>query len=63
MTVVGVVADMHNVSLTESPQVVIYAPFAQVADGYTKILNGWFATTFAFGCRGMWILRQPCSRR
>ncbi len=46
LTVVGVVSDLHTRSLTESPQIVIYAPFAQVPDGYTKMLNGWFATTF-----------------
>ena len=51
-TVVGVVADMHTRSLTESPQVVIYVPFAQVSDGMTKILNGWFSTTFAFRLAG-----------
>ncbi len=47
LTVVGTVADLHTRSLTESPQIVIYAPFAQMADGHTKILNGYFATTFA----------------
>lgn len=52
MTVVGVVADLHTRSLTESPQMVIYAPFAQMTDGYTKILNGWFATTFVLRLSG-----------
>ena len=51
-TVVGVVADTHNRSLTESPRVTIYEPFAQVADGFTKILNGWFSTTFALRLSG-----------
>jgi putative ABC transport system permease protein len=51
-TVVGVVADMHTHSLTDSPQVVIYLPFAQVSDEMMKILNGWFSTTFAFRLAG-----------
>jgi predicted lysophospholipase L1 biosynthesis ABC-type transport system permease subunit len=51
-TVVGVVADTHTYSLTETPQVVIYEPFAQMSDGMTKILNGWFATTFALRLSG-----------
>ena len=47
LRVVGVVADTHSRSLAESPQVMIYAPFAQVSDHLMKVINGWFPTTFA----------------
>jgi hypothetical protein len=46
-TVVGVVADVRTHSLAESPQPVVYEPFTQATDGLTKIVNGWFPTTFA----------------
>lgn len=45
--VVGVVADTHGRSLTETPRVTIYEPFAQLSDSMTKAINGWFPTTFA----------------
>jgi putative ABC transport system permease protein len=51
-TVVGVVADTHNQSLIEAPRMVIYEPFAQIPDGFMKMLNGWFATTFAMRLSG-----------
>lgn len=50
--VVGVVADTHSHSLAESPRVMIYAPFAQLSDSMTKIMNGWFPTTFAVRLSG-----------
>jgi putative ABC transport system permease protein len=50
--VVGVVADTHSHSLAESPQVMIYAPFAQLSDSMTKIMNGWFPTTFVVRLSG-----------
>ena len=51
-TIVGVVADVHAHSLAEAPQIVIYEPFAQLSDGSTKIINGWFPTTFAMRLSG-----------
>jgi predicted permease len=51
-TIVGVVADTHSHSLAETPQVMIYEPFAQLSDGLTKIVNGWFPTTFAIRLSG-----------
>jgi predicted permease len=45
-TVVGVVADVRTHSLAESPQPVVYEPFTQATDGLTKVINGWFPTTF-----------------
>jgi putative ABC transport system permease protein len=50
--VVGVVADTHSHSLAESPRVMIYAPFTQLTDSMTKILNGWFPTTFVVRLSG-----------
>jgi putative ABC transport system permease protein len=50
--VVGVVADTHSHSLAESPKVMIYAPFAQLSDSMTTIMNGWFPTTFAVRLSG-----------
>ncbi|HZY62889.1 MAG TPA: ABC transporter permease [Edaphobacter sp.] len=47
LRVIGVVADTHSRSLAESPQVMIYVPFAQVSDHLMKVINGWFPTTFA----------------
>ncbi|HTH53965.1 MAG TPA: FtsX-like permease family protein, partial [Edaphobacter sp.] len=46
-TVVGVVADVHTHSLAEGPQPVVYETFTQATDELTKIVNGWFPTTFA----------------
>ncbi|HZL27894.1 MAG TPA: ABC transporter permease, partial [Acidobacteriaceae bacterium] len=51
-TVVGVVADTHSHSLAEPPGVMIYAPFAQMSDEMTKVVNGWFSTTFAIRLSG-----------
>jgi predicted lysophospholipase L1 biosynthesis ABC-type transport system permease subunit len=45
--IVGVVADARMHSLQESDGVDIYAPFAQVSDPLTGMINGWFPTTFA----------------
>jgi predicted permease len=50
--VVGVVADTHSHSLAESPRVMIYAPFTQLKDSMTKIMNGWFPTTFVVRLSG-----------
>jgi predicted permease len=50
--VIGVVGDTRSHSLAEAPQVIIYAPFAQLSDGMTKTLNGWFPTTFAIRTSG-----------
>jgi predicted permease len=52
MTVVGMVADTRSNSLAEPPQIVIYAPFAQLPDDDTKMINGWFPTTFAIRTAG-----------
>ena len=46
-TVVGVVGDVRTNSLAEAPEVMLYAPMEQMSDAMTKILNGWFPTTFA----------------
>lgn len=51
-TVVGVVANTRNHSLVAPDNVMIYAPFAQMSDGSTKMLNGWFPTTFAVRMAG-----------
>jgi predicted permease len=45
--IVGVVADSQMHSLVESQGVVIYAPVAQISDELTRMMNGWFPTTFA----------------
>jgi predicted permease len=45
-TVVGVAADVHSHSLAERLGVVTYVPFEQMSDEMTKIVNGWFPTTF-----------------
>jgi putative ABC transport system permease protein len=50
--IVGVVADTRSHSLAEAPRVVIYAPFAQLSDSMTGIINGWFPTTFAVRVSG-----------
>ncbi|WP_263385351.1 ABC transporter permease [Granulicella arctica] len=52
MTIVGVVANTRSNSLAEEPQVMIYAPFAQLSDVVTKMINGWFPTTFALRTAG-----------
>lgn len=52
LRVIGVVSDTHSRSLAESPQVMIYAPFAQVSDHLMKVINGWFPTTFAVRLSG-----------
>lgn len=52
MRVVGVVADTHNRSLADRPRVTIYEPFAQMSDEMTKMINGWFPTTFALRLSG-----------
>jgi predicted permease len=45
--IVGVVADTQMHSLVEGQGVVIYAPFTQLGDQLTGMMNGWFSTTFA----------------
>ena len=45
--VVGVVRDVHNRSLVETQGIRVYAPMAQLSDGFTSILNGWIPTSFA----------------
>jgi predicted permease len=52
LRVVGVVADTHNRSLADTPNVTIYEPFAQLSDEMTKMINGWFPTTFALRLSG-----------
>jgi predicted permease len=52
LTVIGVVADTRNHSLIAPDRVMIYEPASQVSDGMTKIMNGWFATTFAIRLAG-----------
>jgi predicted permease len=51
-TVVGVVADTRNHSLIAPDRVMIFAPMAQMSDASTKVLNGWFPTTFAIRMEG-----------
>lgn len=51
-TVIGVAANTRANSLAEELQVMIYAPFAQLADGDMKMINGWFPTTFALRTAG-----------
>ena len=50
--VVGVVADTRSRSLAEKQAVTVYVPFAQMSDGLTKVVNGWFPTTFAIRVAG-----------
>ncbi|MDW5267306.1 MULTISPECIES: ADOP family duplicated permease [Acidobacteriaceae] len=50
--VVGVVGDTHGRSLAEAPRVTIYEPFTQLSDQTTKVINGWFPTTFAMRLSG-----------
>jgi predicted permease len=45
-TVVGVAADVHSHALTERLGAVVYVPIDQMSDAMTKIVNGWFPTTF-----------------
>ncbi len=45
--IVGIVADAPSNSLADEPQIFIYAPIAQLSDDATKMLNGWFPTSFA----------------
>ncbi len=45
--IVGIVADAPSNSLADEPQILIYAPIAQLSDDATKMLNGWFPTSFA----------------
>ncbi|QEE28989.1 ABC transporter permease [Terriglobus albidus] len=45
-TVVGIVGDVHTNSLADLPRPVVYVPFSQAGDGLTKVVNGWFPTTF-----------------
>lgn len=50
--VVGVVADTHGHSLADTPRITIYEPFSQLSDSMTKMINGWFPTTFAIRTSG-----------
>jgi predicted permease len=50
--VIGVVADTHGRSLAETPRVTVYSPFTQLSDPTTKMINGWFPTTFAVRLSG-----------
>jgi predicted permease len=50
--IVGIVGDTHNHSLADTPRVTIYEPFAQLDDKFTKMINGWFPTTFAIRTSG-----------
>ncbi len=45
--IVGIVADAPINSLADEPKILIYAPIAQLSDDATKMLNGWFPTSFA----------------
>jgi predicted permease len=44
--VIGVTANAHNQSLADHIRPTAYLPIAQVADDTTKMINGWFPTTF-----------------
>jgi predicted permease len=44
--VIGVTANVRNLSLAEHIRPTVYIPYTQVDDETMKILNGWFATTF-----------------
>jgi predicted permease len=45
--IVGVVADVKSHSLLDAKDVILYAPMAQLSDEFTRMINGWFPTTFA----------------
>jgi putative ABC transport system permease protein len=45
--IIGVVPDVQMHSLVEAQGIEIYGPMAQLSDGSTRVLNGWFPTTFA----------------
>ncbi len=45
--IVGVAADVKTHSLLDTKDVVLYAPMAQLSDEFTRMINGWFPTTFA----------------
>jgi len=50
--VIGIVTDTHSRSLGDTPRITIYEPFAQLSDDMTKMINGWFPTTFAVRLSG-----------
>ena len=45
--IVGVVADEPGRTRAEQPSIKVYLPVAQLSDKMTKMLNGFFATSFA----------------
>jgi predicted lysophospholipase L1 biosynthesis ABC-type transport system permease subunit len=45
--IVGVVADEPGRTRSEQPSIKVYLPVAQLSDKMTKMLNGFFATSFA----------------
>ncbi len=45
--IIGVVPDVRMHSLVESGGIEIYAPMAQQADSFTRMINGWFPTSFS----------------
>lgn len=44
--IVGIAADVPNRNPADKPKVLLYAPLAQLDDGSTKTLNGWFPISF-----------------
>jgi predicted permease len=52
MLIIGVAVDAPGNSLADQPPVLFYGPMAQQADEETKMLNGWFSTSFAIRVAG-----------
>ncbi len=52
MEIVGVVSDTHTNSLAEPNRILIYAPYGQLPDETTKMINGWIATSFVVRTSG-----------
>ena len=46
MQVVGVISDTHTNSVAEPFLITVYAPYSQLPDGITRIVNRWIGTSF-----------------
>ena len=46
LRVIGVTANAHNISVTDSVRPTVYVPLSQIPDENMKTINGWFTTSF-----------------